>query len=53
MKVPVNTSKGTETKVVEILPQLDCRNSGKNGGKILFQNETRAPRTHEKVGGKM
>jgi hypothetical protein len=53
MKVPVNTSKGAEAKVVEILPQLGCRNPGKKGGKILFQNETRAPRTHWKMGGKI
>ena len=39
-------------KVVTISSQPGCRNSGKNGGRILFQNETRAPRTHEKIGDK-
>jgi len=39
-------------KVVTISSQPGCRSSGKNGGKILFQNETRASKTHEKMGGK-
>jgi hypothetical protein len=34
-----------------ISPQLASRNPGKNGGNILFQNETHAPRTHEKIAG--
>jgi hypothetical protein len=39
-------------KVVKISSQPGNRNCGKNGGKILFQNETRAPRTHEKMSAK-
>jgi len=33
--------------------QPGCRNSGKTKGKILFQNETREPKTHEKMRGKI
>jgi len=40
-------------KVLTISSQPGCRNSGKNGGKILFQNETRALKSHEKMSGKM
>jgi hypothetical protein len=36
MKVTVNTGKEAEAKVVEILPQLGRRNSGKKRGKKLF-----------------
>jgi hypothetical protein len=49
MKVPVNASKGAEVEVVEILPQLGCRNSCKNGGKLLFQNETCEAKSHGKM----
>ena len=53
MKVPVNSGAGAEAKVVRISSQPGCRNSGKNGDKILFQNETRASKAHEKMSGKI
>jgi hypothetical protein len=40
-------------KVVRISSQPGCRNSGKNEGKILFQNETRELKSHEKMSGKI
>jgi hypothetical protein len=35
MKVPVNTGQEVEAEVVEILPQLGRRNSGKKRGKKI------------------
>jgi len=40
-------------KVVTISSQPGCRSSGKNGGKILFQNGTREMKSHEKMSGKI
>ena len=42
-----------ERKVVRISSQPGCRSSGKNGGKILFQNGTRELKSHEKMSGKI
>jgi hypothetical protein len=51
MKVPLNISSASG-KSVAVPPQPDYRNSGKSEGEIMFQNETRAPGTHEKMSGK-
>jgi hypothetical protein len=53
LTVRANASREPKQKVVKISSQPESLNSGKNGRKILFQNETRAPRTHEKMNGKM
>jgi hypothetical protein len=42
--------KAPGQQVVAISSPPGGRNSGKTAGKILFQNETRAQRTHEKMG---
>ena len=42
-----------ERKVVRISSQPGCRSSGKNGGKIFFQNGTREMKSHEKMSGKI
>jgi hypothetical protein len=45
--------KAPGRQVVAISSPPGGRDSGKNGGKILFQNETRALKSHEKMSGKM
>ncbi|MGB7768271.1 MAG: hypothetical protein WBN22_05385 [Verrucomicrobiia bacterium] len=45
--------KEPKQKVVLISTSPGGRNSGKNEANILFQNDTRAADTHEKMGGKI
>ena len=51
MKVQLNISS-VPGKGVAVPPPTGCWNSGKSEGEIIFQNETRASRTHEKMNGK-
>jgi hypothetical protein len=49
MRSEIKNDKNWKRKVVAISPRPRGRNLGKNGDKILCQNETRAANAYEKI----